>query len=51
MCIKKMLFLGKSAYFQQKLEIFAQWPSKIVLNFVELAQADNPLEGTLPGMV
>ena len=27
---KKMLFLGKSAYFQQKLEILAQWPSKIV---------------------
>ena len=23
-CVKKMLFLGKSAYFQQKLEILAQ---------------------------
>ena len=29
-CVKKMLFLGKSAYFQQKLEILAQRPSKIV---------------------
>ena len=29
-CVKKMLFLGKSAYFQQKLEILAQWSSKIV---------------------
>ena len=38
-----MLFLGKSAYFQQKLEILAQWPSiKNSLNFVELAQVDHP---------
>ena len=29
-CVKKMLFLGKSAYFQQKLEILAQWPSQVV---------------------
>ena len=29
-CVKKMRFLGKSAYFQQKLEILALWPSKIV---------------------
>ena len=29
-CVEKMLFLGKSAYFQQKLEILAQWPSKMV---------------------
>ena len=38
-CVKKMFFLVKSAYFQQKLPFLAQRHFK---HLVKLAQAKNP---------